>query len=362
MEVVDAGDYSIHIGTDALKALQEKLLQRTATSWFLLVDANTRRDCLPLLLQKCPALQTARVLEVPAGESCKTPEQLTLLWSSLLKAEADRDSELFVCGGGAVCDLGSFAASTYHRGIAVHLIPTSLLSMVDASVGGKTAINLGAVKNPVGTFALPESVYIDPEFLQTLPLRELRSGMAEVFKHACLSDHLPFPAVFGPAFADFNEWTRLITDSVAFKVKVVAGDLHDRGQRQSLNFGHTLGHAIEALSLRRDKVPLLHGEAVALGLVGEIRLSCELAALSARRAEEMLDWLSKQFGDLCWSAPTDDLLGLLRFDKKRAHAEFRFSLLRDKGLAIHGVRVSPEQVRSAFAFVFGFQENLNRTA
>lgn len=347
MDQVAAGSQAVFFGSGAL-ADAERIHESAS---FLLVDANTAIHCLPVLLRKVPELGNAVVITVPAGEQCKSVEHLSHVWQSLLNNGADRRSQLFVCGGGAVCDLGGFAAATFHRGISCQLIPTSLLAMVDAAVGGKTAINLGHAKNQVGVFALPEAVYIDPDFLQTLPARELRSGMAEVLKHACLSDSIDLPNG-DPFKRTGDEWTRIIAASVAYKQSVVAMDPEDRGVRQLLNFGHTLGHAIEAASHASGSEPLLHGEAVALGMIGELELSRRYCGLPEDQAAKLVDAVSELFVDIPCEVSLADLIPYLALDKKRSNGKVKFTLLKRKGEGQIGVTVDLDILGESLNFIY----------
>ncbi|MFZ7106292.1 MAG: 3-dehydroquinate synthase [Bacteroidota bacterium] len=358
MDRINAGSYSIQIGADALGRLEDFARTVNKLKKFILVDANTRIHCLPHLIRHCPSLSQSVVIEVPAGEACKTVESLSDVWKCMLEQGADRQSCLFICGGGAVCDLGGFAAATYHRGIPCHLIPTSLLAMVDASVGGKTAINLGHVKNPVGIFSMPAGVHIDPAFLSTLPTRELRSGLAEIFKHACLSSGLSFPNNRDLRSLNVTEWSEWIGLSVAYKQSIVAADPEDRDVRQLLNFGHTLGHAIEAVSLSTEDDHLLHGEAIALGMIGEIYLSTLLCGLPQDQAGEMVDWLCTTFHGLHWKWSVDELIRHLQHDKKRSEETVRFSLLKKRGEGRVGVSVGLELVPEAVDYI---RQSLART-
>ena len=358
MDRINAGSYSIQIGADALGRLEDFARTVNKLKKFILVDANTRIHCLPHLIRHCPSLSQSVVIEVPAGEACKSVETLSYVWQCMLEQGVDRQSCLFICGGGAVCDLGGFAAATYHRGIPCHLIPTSLLAMVDASVGGKTAINLGRVKNPVGIFSMPASVHIDPAFLSTLPTRELRSGLAEIFKHACLSSNLTFPNEHDLRSLHVAEWCEWISSSIAFKQSIVSADPEDKDVRQLLNFGHTLGHALEAVSLSTEDDHLLHGEAIALGMIGEIYLSTQLCGLPQDQAGEMVDWLCTAFRELHWKWSVDELIRHLQHDKKRSESTIHFSLLRQRGEGKVGVSVGLDLVLEAVEYI---RQSLART-
>jgi 3-dehydroquinate synthase len=275
------------VGWGALRALGDWLRAEPAPRRiFFLVDENTHEACLPLVQPEVPDGCAVEVLEVPAGEGSKEPEMALSLWEALREHGAHRDDVLIAVGGGMVTDLGGFVAATYKRGMRYAAVPTSLLAMVDASVGGKSGVNLASLKNAVGTFYRAEGVFVDPVFLETLPPREVAAGWAEMIKHAYLDGGEHWNTIGQFAEADADTVERLIQLSVAFKARLVEEDPLDRlDVRAALNAGHTVGHALEALAWAdvseepgdgveaeslpmqdAAQEPLLHGEAVAAGL------------------------------------------------------------------------------------------------
>lgn len=315
-------------------------------SIFVLTDQNTREHCLPLLRKKLPANFPLKVIEVPAGEKHKTLETCHSVWEILTDKLADRQSVLINLGGGVVCDLGGFAASVFKRGIRFVHMPTTLLAMADASIGGKTGIDLKGIKNILGTFAQPLAVFIDTQFLNTLPERELNNGFSEMLKHGLISEYSYYKELVegGPE----NVSAEQIRISVEIKSDIVQRDPLERNVRRALNFGHTIGHALETFSLLNDSNPLLHGEAVILGMMGETLLSERLNLLDESSVEEILSGLFDfavfyELNDAC----VHSVLELIQHDKKSSRGIPGFSLLRKPGQFIIGQECSEEDIQSA---------------
>lgn len=281
---LEAGSYTIHVGSGSLAALPALIEAGGYTSTFVLCDTHTAALCLPRLLELLPDL---KVITISPGELHKDLRSCSHIWQTLTSSRADRKSLLLNLGGGLVGDIGGFAASCYKRGIDFVQIPTTLLAMVDASVGGKTGINFDHYKNQVGLFRNPQAVFADPTFLDTLPPRELRSGYAELLKHCLIAD-----AARWEKLADLTgypqPWTPFIADSIAVKLAIVTEDPFEKGPRKALNFGHTIGHAIES-HLMESHEPLLHGEAIAIGMVCEAYISFSRDLLS----QSELDWIGR---------------------------------------------------------------------
>jgi 3-dehydroquinate synthase len=273
---VKSDGYSVFIGKDSIKSLNEYLeLNTQYSTYFILVDEHTIADCLPIIMEEIPMLKDAEIIETESGEENKTIEVVTQVWYAMSDLHADRKSLVINLGGGVLTDMGGFIASTYKRGVDFINIPTTLLSEVDASVGGKLGIDLGGLKNQIGVFNFPKGVYIYPEFLQTLPDNQLRSGFAEVLKHALIKDDKYWEEVKDIEVFEHEDWTDIIAHSVQIKNKVVLNDPKESGERKILNFGHTIGHAIETYHLENSDQPFLHGEAIAIGMVAEAILSVE---------------------------------------------------------------------------------------
>jgi 3-dehydroquinate synthase len=264
--------YPVSLG-DLAQTLPDWLAQRRPSGILLLTDTHTRRHCLPLFLKAAGLPADTNVVEIPAGESHKNVATCITLWEQMLKARLDRHALVINLGGGVIGDMGGFCAATWKRGVDFVQVPTTLLSMTDAAIGGKLGIDFQQVKNTIGVFQNPAAVFVDPVFLKTLPERELRSGFAEVIKHALIGAPELWNRIreYSPvhlAAASSETWLEILRLSIAVKVQVVTEDPHEKGIRMLLNYGHTIGHALESYFLETDD-PLTHGEAIAIGMLAE---------------------------------------------------------------------------------------------
>lgn len=307
----------INYAEDAALWLQQTMEARKFAGGAIVVlaDTNTSQLCLPVF-QNLIARQTQALsyITIPAGEANKNLEQLSQIWRGLTRAGAGRDALLICLGGGMITDIGGFAASTYKRGIKVVHIPTTLLAMVDAAIGGKTGIDFQHFKNHIGTFYQPEMVLIFSEFLNTLPERQIKAGFAEVVKYALISGQ-PLP-VF-PQSSQSEQWLDIIRASANSKLEIVEKDPTEKGLRKVLNFGHTVGHALESYALAQG-LDLLHGEAVAAGMLSEIWLSLQITQPARIALTNYLDLYSRLFEKLPFGPESiDDLVMRMRHDKKK---------------------------------------------
>ncbi len=321
------------------------LKQRNFSSLFILVDENTLSNCLPELVARVPKLLEAEVIELESGEKNKNIEVCTQVWSALADLGADRNSLLINLGGGVITDLGGFVAATFKRGIAFVNIPTTLLAQVDASVGGKTGIDLGSLKNEVGVFAQAEELFIYPDFLKTLPSREMIAGLAEILKHGLVANPDYWRRCCSIDLLDTDQIGDIVRESIELKSAIVAKDPTESGERKKLNFGHTIGHAIEGLVLEREEKTLLHGEAVALGMICESWISMKRSGLGEDEHQEIVRNISGYFS-LQSLNPVDDhrLIELMRHDKKNEKGEIRMVLLKAIGTCDIGKVVSPDLI------------------
>lgn len=295
-----------------------------------------------------------RHLVLQGGEACKSVEHLARVWAFLSSSRLDRRSLVIAIGGGVITDLVGFAAATYMRGVSFVAIPTTLLAQVDASVGGKNGINLAGVKNIVGTIRQPDTVIIDTETLSTLPPRELLSGFAEIVKHGLIADRAYYEQVTSRSVSQWtaDELVEIIFRSCEIKGSIVQADPRESGARKSLNFGHTLGHAIEALALRQNS-PIAHGEAVAIGMHAAAFLSCSKGNCSEKDLDEVVAGL-KAVGlpvRLPVAQQPQELLDLVTFDKKNIRGESRWTLLNGLGSCVWDVVISEDLVRQAIAVI-----------
>ena len=299
---------------------------------FVLTDTTTERLCLPLL-KDCKALASAGIIVIGATDTHKNLDSLADVWRQLGEGGASRHSLLINLGGGMVTDLGGFAASTFKRGIDFINIPTTLLSMVDAAVGGKTGINFNGLKNEVGVFNESFAVVIDTNFLRTLDAENLNSGYAEMLKHSLLSnvdmwaEHLRFN-LENP---DYQVLQKLVADSIAVKQRIVTEDPHEKGIRKALNLGHTAGHAIESLALEMEQ-PILHGYAVAWGLAAELYLSAVLKGFPTDKMRQTINFVRQHYGRVGFTCKQyDKLLAYMTHDKKNVGGVINFTLLAGIG-------------------------------
>lgn len=292
----------------------------------VLTDSNTAQHCRPLLEAGLSSFNPTYI-EVPAGEQHKTIETSQYIWEQLFQAGAGRNWCVLNLGGGVIGDMGGFCAGTFKRGIDFIQIPTTLLSQVDASVGGKLGIDFFGVKNSVGLFRDPRAVWADPRFFQTLSDRELRSGFAEIIKHALIADAQQWKELQSITSLVNVDWTEWVARSVAIKQQIVAEDPMEKGLRKALNFGHTIGHALESYFLETDQ-PLLHGEAIAIGMICEAWLSAKVLGLSTAELEQITNYFLNLYGHQTIPMnESETLLATMRQDKKNEDSRINFSLL-----------------------------------
>jgi len=328
MNTIQATAYPIYFNEVAYQEINHFLAQKSYSSLFVLLDTNTLRDCYPRFIQLLETNLKIEVIEIEAGEIHKNLETCFGVWNAMTELGADRKSLLITLGGGVVTDLGGFVASTFKRGIDFINIPTTLLSMVDASVGGKTGVDLGVLKNQIGVFANPQMVLIDPEYLHTLDPREIRSGTAEIIKYGMTHDIHLFNEIKDNPELNIVD---LIHRSIEIKNEVVTEDPKEKGLRKVLNWGHTIGHAVESYFLDSDhKENLTHGEAIAIGMACEAYLSSKILNFPMEKVEEIKEAIIKIYGKVN-ILPEDiqPIMDLLIHDKKNEAGVVKFVLLND---------------------------------
>jgi 3-dehydroquinate synthase len=313
---IKAIDYSIWIGENSLSKLDISTYSKVA----ILVDENTMRDCL----FKLPQIENALIIEIKSGEEYKNISTCNFIWEQLTINNFDRNALLINLGGGVIGDMGGFCATTYKRGLEFIHIPTTLLAMVDASVGGKLGIDFKGFKNQIGLFNNPKAVLISSEFLETLAESELKSGFAEVVKHALISDNSLWLKLKNTPFTDLD-WEDIIDTSVQIKNKIVLADPFEKGERKKLNFGHTFGHAIESYYLEK-RTPISHGEAVFMGMILETKIS----DLSETEKNEIKNYILSDFSLPC-TPKKSNLHKFLINDKKNQNGKINFTLLNGIG-------------------------------
>ena len=349
---IEAQHYQVYFNDEGFDFLNRFVAEQHPSKIFLLADKHTNECCTPIVLSLLATDIPLEIIEIEAGETHKHIDTCTQVWYALSELGADRKSLLINIGGGVVTDLGGFVASTYMRGIPFINIPTSLLAMVDASVGGKTGVDLGALKNLVGVINNPKGVVIYPDFLATLPTEELRSGMAEMFKHGLISDE-----AYWHKMCNLSELTEahlgsLIYESVVIKNEVVTQDPTEKGLRKTLNYGHTLGHAIESYCLQNpNRERLLHGEAIAIGMVLATYLSVKELGFSMEKCDEVKAVLGEYFRKKEFSyEEITDICQLMRFDKKNVSGNVHFVLLEAIGKPKIDCIVPYEEIYKAFEY------------
>jgi len=340
------------ISKDLKADLQAFFASMSYDRLFLLTDTNTQEKCYPLI-KDIPALQDAPIITVQAGDTHKDIEQVAYIWSRLSNEGASRNSLLVNLGGGMITDMGGFAGATFKRGLRTVNIPTTLMASVDAAVGGKTGVNFNGLKNEVGSFYPPECVFIDCEFLRTLDRDNLLSGYAEMIKHALISSMDIYASVLLfdlDARIDYAFLNRMVAQSVAVKERIVEEDPKEHGIRKALNFGHTIGHAYESLSFRKNR-PLLHGHAVAAGIVSELYLSHKVCGFPMEKLSQVVYYLKEYYPAFVFDCKDyDALYELMTHDKKNEAGVINFTLLSQVGDVQINRQVSKEKILESLDF------------
>ncbi len=351
--IINSNGYSIFIGNDVYDTIRSFLYQYEFSDHkiFVLVDHNSRKYCLPRLMSNIQLFQKVHIIEVPFGEEVKDITYCQKLWQEMADNNADRNSILINLGGGVISDLGGFVATTFKRGIRYLNIPTTLLSMVDASIGGKVGVDMKGLKNQIGLFSNPQVVFIIPEFLDTLPERQLQAGFAEIIKHSIIYEKHYWEELSNQQFDEIKEWKELIDWSVEVKNYFVTEDPLDTGFRKVLNFGHTIGHAIETFSLQNDQEFLLHGEAIAIGLICELYLSSKITCLPKNEMDEVIHYITLHFKHYPLRSGNYDLiLDIMKHDKKNTGNNYNFTLLTSIGNSMINQEVDIKLILESLRF------------
>jgi 3-dehydroquinate synthase len=326
--------------------LSKLLVQKHYSKTVVLVDENTRKFCLPLLFDD---LSSLHVIEVSSGEEHKNLDTCQRIWSKMTELALDRHAIMVVVGGGVLGDMGGFCAATYKRGIDFVLIPTTLLAQVDASIGGKLGIDFQSFKNHIGVFQQPILTLLHTGFLKTLPLAELRSGFAEVIKHCLISDPKMWKEISTKSLEDLA-WKDLVEHSVVFKALVTSEDPKEKGLRKILNAGHTIGHAVESYLLEAGR-RILHGEAIAIGLIAEGYIAAEKGLLAKKDFHEITSYIIKIYGKILLK--DDDVRessGLAVQDKKNRDNRILCVLLNGIGNAKWDEEITVDQIRESLHY------------
>jgi 3-dehydroquinate synthase len=335
----------VQINKDAAQMLGRFLKTQSFTQIGVLVDANTKQYCYPLVKDSIPP---HLLIEVAAGEDFKNITTCQQIWQQLTDLNFDRHALLVVIGGGVLGDMGGFCAATYKRGINFILMPTTLLAQVDASVGGKLGIDFNNFKNHIGVFCEPTATLISPEFLRTLPERELRSGYAEIIKHCLIADKAMWDKIRTKTLLQ-QDWETLIAHSVKIKEKVVAEDPREKGLRKILNFGHTLGHALETFYLTIGK-RIFHGEAIAMGMIMESYISTKKGMMSEKELTDVSDYLISIYGKVTEEFDQPTILNLTLQDKKNRESKILTAIPKTMGEAVWNVEVDEKELINAMNY------------
>jgi len=318
---------------------------------FVLTDETTQQLCWPKI-KNFKALKDCTPIIIKATDTHKNLDTLSQVWQALSNGGATRHSLMINLGGGMVTDLGGFAASTFKRGIDFINIPTTLLAMVDASVGGKTGINFGGLKNEIGVFSDSRFVIINTQFLDTLDHDNICSGYAEMLKHGLISDERTWAELmtFDLDTPDLSQLQRMVAESIKVKERIVEADPHEHGIRKALNLGHTMGHAFESFAMRRG-TPILHGYAVAYGLISELYMSARKTAFPTDRMHQTVRFIRENYGTFnitCDDYPT--LIELMHHDKKNTSGIINFTLLGNVGDIRINQTANEEEIKEALDF------------
>ena len=345
------------ISNDLQKALSNAIAECPHDKLFVLVDETTHQLCLPVIAG-FDCMQESQCIVIGATDTHKTLDTLSHVWAELQRMGATRHSLLINLGGGMVTDLGGFAASTFKRGLAYINIPTTLLSMVDASVGGKTGINFGGLKNEIGVFNNANSVILDTIFLKTMDQENILSGYAEMLKHGLISEEKMWAELLNFNLDHLDgldnleflvQLGRMLADSVAVKQRIVTEDPTEHGIRKALNLGHTAGHAFESLALERK--PILHGYAVAYGLIVELYLCCVKTGFPQDKMRQTVAFIKEHYGRMpitCDDYPK--LIELMHHDKKNVGTDINFTLLGGIGDIRINQTATEEDIKEALDF------------
>ncbi|MGM5471413.1 3-dehydroquinate synthase [Flavobacteriaceae bacterium LMO-SS05] len=352
MKSILSKSYTVHFNSTCYKQLNAYLKAHHFSTIFIIVDEHTHEHCLPKFLAHLETHVAIEIIEIEAGEQHKTIDTCVGVWEALSDLGADRKSLVINLGGGVVTDLGGFVACTFKRGLKYINVPTSLLAMVDASVGGKTGVDLGNLKNQIGVIHSGDMVLVDTSFLETLPQDHIQSGLAEMLKHGLIYDRRYWNAISSLSDRSMTDLDQLIYDSVLIKHDIVEQDPNENGLRKHLNFGHTLGHAIESYFLSHpDKDDLLHGEAVAVGMILESYISMVLLGFPKADLEQITSVIQKIYKPVVIdSSDYAPIIELLKYDKKNEHGNINFVLLESIGKPKIDCLVENALITKAFAY------------
>ncbi len=352
MQAIKANHYTIYFKEEGYLFLNNYITQFKPSAIVILVDTNTQKDCLPILLQHLKTKIKIHTLCIMAGEIHKNITTCNSIWQQLTDLNIDRNALQINLGGGVITDLGGFVAATYKRGIDFINIPTTLLSMVDASVGGKTGVDLGNLKNLIGLFSNPKTVLIDTDYLPTVSKKEMRSGMAEIIKYGITYDRKLLNELIIDNSLKINKLENYIYRSITIKNEVVTKDPKEQNLRKILNFGHTIGHAIESHYLASKQLKTLtHGEAIAIGMIVELYISNKLLNFPKEKLNAIKVSIISLFGKVTLlKEDYPAIIELLKYDKKNVNGKAKFVLMNNLEDYELNCDVSDKLITDGFTF------------
>ncbi len=361
IKVIKAINYPIYIGEASFTRLNKYInsFEFKYSKFLILLDENVKQFCLPVLIKNADKLKFSEIIEIKSGEENKTIETCKLLWQKLIDLKADRKSVFINLGGGVISDMGGFVASTHMRGIKYINIPTTLLSQVDASIGGKVGVNQNKLKNQIGLFSNPEAVFINHVFLKTLPEKQLLSGFSEIIKHALIADANYWKLIKKQPVDKIREWEDIILRSIEIKNEIVKNDPKEENLRKVLNFGHTFGHAFETFSLKFNCKSLSHGEAVAMGMICESFLSHKIAGLPQSQLDEIVKYILSNFEYYKINKNNiNEIFNFMVHDKKRENNNLNFTLISSIGKAVINQNCSNDFIKQCIDYYCSISELL----
>lgn len=346
MAAIKSTSYTIYVGDKSFDELNKFIKKQSYTKYIIICDENSLTHCLPKLLFNCEALNQAEIIELESGEENKTLETCTQVWGALTDIGVDKKSLIINLGGGVVSDLGGFVASVFKRGVHFINVPTTLLSMVDASVGGKTGIDFNGIKNHIGTITEPKAIFVNPVFLETLPLRQIKNGYAEIIKIALISDAAFWQILKKVKNSIQFRDEEIITKAIQLKNVIVKKDLHEENIRKALNFGHSIGHALESALIKQQK-DVLHGEAVAAGTIMETQIAYQQKRLAKKECDEICSYLHSIYSKIKITKETQVLiLEYIKHDKKNETGVLGLALPKSIGSYELSFETTVEQVKA----------------
>ncbi len=354
MKAINSVGYKIYTGDSSFRDMKRFLKEGDHSNYYIICDENTMKDCLPVLISNCKELKDAEIFEIESGEMSKSLVLCSQIWQTLIDYNADKKALIINLGGGVISDLGGFIASVYKRGVDFINVPTSLLAMADAAVGGKTGIDFAGIKNSVGTITQPKAVFVFYDFLKTLPSRHVYNGLAEVYKIALISDKIFWNKLADTSKLKESDRDSIINKSIELKNAIVKKDPFEKNLRKVLNFGHTIGHAVESV-LMGTEIELLHGEAVVVGMIAEAYIARDKKLISKLEFEQIIGTLKSVFNPNPLPAKAfQAIVNTIYNDKKSSKDKLLFALVNGIGNNKIDVPVTETQIKKALEFYNAF--------